>query len=278
VFLYLFLCHHSSSILNKKNHLNIDFKIKKILNLNEFKLKLFEIIHENEQIEIFYISPSSSKLNKQKLPKLRRTESMIILLSEEDLIAPVQQAFKQFILNEIPQNEWVKSVFIPNNDNSESDSDEFIPNISEFKKDIGDLKINVITDDDIDPEYRNRFFRFNKTKINNTLTFINKYPKLNFLQFEIIFFKGGDYKILEILNLYHIYTSFDIFKIVEKEFYNMKSISYHIESISYLLNNEYFYKDISIYTEIERKRLKSDEKAQKLAEMLKKLGVDPENL
>jgi len=31
---------------NKKNHLNIDFKIKKILNLNEFKLKLFEIIHQ----------------------------------------------------------------------------------------------------------------------------------------------------------------------------------------------------------------------------------------
>jgi hypothetical protein len=31
---------------NEENQLNIDFKIKKILNLNEFKLKLIEIIHQ----------------------------------------------------------------------------------------------------------------------------------------------------------------------------------------------------------------------------------------
>jgi hypothetical protein len=103
--------------------------------------KLFEIIHEDEQIEIFYLSPSISKLNKRKLPKLRRTESMIILLSEEDLIAPVQQAFKQFIINEIPKNEWVKSVFIPNNDNSESHSDEVFPNISDFKNEFLDTHL-----------------------------------------------------------------------------------------------------------------------------------------
>ena len=31
---------------NEENQLNIDFKIKKILNINEFKLKLIEIIHQ----------------------------------------------------------------------------------------------------------------------------------------------------------------------------------------------------------------------------------------
>lgn len=103
--------------------------------------KLFEIIHECEQIEIFYLSSSSSKLDNKELPKLKRTQSMMILLSEEDSIAPVQQAFKQFILNEVPQNQWVKSVFVPNDDNSESKSNESVLNISEFKNEFLDTPL-----------------------------------------------------------------------------------------------------------------------------------------
>jgi ABC-type lipoprotein export system ATPase subunit len=136
--------------------------------------KLVEIIHESEQIEIFYLSSYNSKLGNQKLPKLRRTESMIILLSEEDSIAPVQQAFKQFILNEVPKNEWVKSVFIPNSDDSESD--EFIPNISEFKNEFLGTPLaikmffiqNFYSDffNEIEENYKNIFPDVNQIRIN----------------------------------------------------------------------------------------------------------------
>lgn len=60
-------------------------------------------VEEHQEIDIIYRSVSDSKLNNQKLPKLKRTESAINLLSEEDLVNPVWQGFKQFIFNEIKE-------------------------------------------------------------------------------------------------------------------------------------------------------------------------------
>jgi hypothetical protein len=59
-------------------------------NLIEFK--------DNYEIEILRRNSTESKFNNNKLPKLKRTESAITLLAEEDSIAPVAEAFKRFIL------------------------------------------------------------------------------------------------------------------------------------------------------------------------------------
>lgn len=59
---------------------------------------------DDSEIEILLRTTSDSKFNNEKLPKLKRTESAISLLSEEDLIIPVGKAFDRFIFNsEIPQ-------------------------------------------------------------------------------------------------------------------------------------------------------------------------------
>ena len=74
------------------------------INLNESEQT--EIVYEklvryddDSEIEILLRSGLDSKFNNEKLPKLKRTESAITLLSEEDLIIPVRQAFKQLIFN-----------------------------------------------------------------------------------------------------------------------------------------------------------------------------------
>jgi predicted ATPase len=74
--------------------------------------KLIEF-KENQEIEILYRTKSKSKFNNIKLPKLKRTESAISLLAEEDSIAPVASAFKRFIFNEIPQRVVVTVGFDP---------------------------------------------------------------------------------------------------------------------------------------------------------------------
>jgi predicted ATPase len=79
------------------------------LNVNESEQT--EIIYEklvryddNSETEILLRTISDSKFNNEKLPKLKRTESAIALLSEEDSIIPVGEAFDRFIFNfEIPQ-------------------------------------------------------------------------------------------------------------------------------------------------------------------------------
>ena len=75
-----------------------------ILNVNESEQT--EIVYEklvryddNSEMGILFRNDSDSKFNNEKLPKLKRTESAITLLSEEDLIIPVRQAFKQLIFN-----------------------------------------------------------------------------------------------------------------------------------------------------------------------------------
>lgn len=91
----------------------------------------FEIIferlirYEGElEIEIFHRTITDSKLNNVKLPKLKRTESAINLLSEEEQILPVSQAFKRFIFNETPQNITISISLDPDNISFENETNE----------------------------------------------------------------------------------------------------------------------------------------------------------
>ncbi len=75
-----------------------------LLNVNESEQT--EIVSEklvryddDSELEILLRTDLDSKFNNEKLPKLKRTESAITLLSEEDLIIPVRQAFNQLIFN-----------------------------------------------------------------------------------------------------------------------------------------------------------------------------------
>ena len=79
---------------------------KEEISLNVNESKQTEIVYEklvryddDSELEILLRNDSDSKFNNEKLPKLKRTESAITLLSEEDLIIPVRQAFKQLIFN-----------------------------------------------------------------------------------------------------------------------------------------------------------------------------------
>ncbi|ALB43588.1 hypothetical protein AA650_16830 [Anabaena sp. WA102] len=74
------------------------------LNVNESEQP--EIVYEklvryddNSELEILLRTDLYSKFNNEKLPKLKRTESAITLLSEEDLIIPVRKAFERLIFN-----------------------------------------------------------------------------------------------------------------------------------------------------------------------------------
>jgi predicted ATPase len=79
--------------------------------LNE---KLIEF-KDNEEIEILHRSNTESKLDGKKLPKLKRTESAITLLAEEDSIAPIAEAFKRLIFtDETPQRGFIAMSSDPN--------------------------------------------------------------------------------------------------------------------------------------------------------------------
>ncbi|NUN65993.1 AAA family ATPase [Pseudanabaena biceps] len=66
--------------------------------------KLIQFAEDNEAIEILHRTKTESKLNQGHIPKLKRTESAITLLAEEQSIAPIADAFKRFIFNETLQN------------------------------------------------------------------------------------------------------------------------------------------------------------------------------
>jgi len=87
---------------------------KEEISLNVNESKQTEIVYEklvryddDSEIEILLRSGLDSKFNNEKLPKLKRTESAITLLSEEDLIIPVRQAFKQLIFNFETRQKWM---------------------------------------------------------------------------------------------------------------------------------------------------------------------------
>lgn len=66
--------------------------------------KLIKFAEDNEPIEILHRTKAESTLNKSQIPKLKRIESAITLLTEEESIAPIADAFKRFIFNETLQN------------------------------------------------------------------------------------------------------------------------------------------------------------------------------
>lgn len=70
---------------------------------------------DHEVKTIFKRDRKQSFLNDVELPKLKKTESAITLLAEEDSVAPVAQAFKRFIFNEIPQRAFLSIAFDPDN-------------------------------------------------------------------------------------------------------------------------------------------------------------------
>ncbi|WP_236630500.1 AAA family ATPase [Aphanizomenon flos-aquae] len=79
---------------------------KEEISLNVNESKQTEIVYEklvryddDSELEILIRTISDSKFNNKDLPKLKRTQSAITLFSEEDLIIPVDQAFKQLIFN-----------------------------------------------------------------------------------------------------------------------------------------------------------------------------------
>lgn len=93
--------------------------------------KLIKFAEDNEPIEILHRTKTESTLNKSQIPKLKRTESAINLLSEEDSITPISEAFKRFIFNETPQSVIVSSGFDPSNvpllpDSKLEDSDPYL--------------------------------------------------------------------------------------------------------------------------------------------------------
>ncbi|BBC26294.1 AAA family ATPase [Pseudanabaena sp. ABRG5-3] len=75
--------------------------------------KLIIFAEDNELIEILHRTKTESTLNKSQIPKLKRTESAITLLAEEESIAPIADAFKRFIFNETLQNVEISIGFDP---------------------------------------------------------------------------------------------------------------------------------------------------------------------
>ena len=77
----------------------------------EIESKQFEVIEEKliqlENTEIFHVTPSFSKLNNVKLPKIKKTESAMSLFPEEDFIVPLIQGFES-ILSSKPLNQSIK--------------------------------------------------------------------------------------------------------------------------------------------------------------------------
>jgi predicted ATPase len=75
--------------------------------------KLIKFAEDNEPIEILHRTKTESTLNKNQIPKLKRTESAITLLAEEESIAPIADAFKRFIFKETLQNVEISVNFDP---------------------------------------------------------------------------------------------------------------------------------------------------------------------
>jgi predicted ATPase len=104
-----------------------------------FSERLVQVI-DGSEIEILHRSNSESRLDNKKLPKLKKTESAIVLLAEEESISPIAEAFKRFMFNELPQQALISMPSDPNDlpiirDSSKSH------NLHAFKKDSGDIPI-----------------------------------------------------------------------------------------------------------------------------------------
>ena len=112
---------------------------KEEISLNVNESKQTEIVYEklvryddDSELEILFRNDSDSKFNNEKLPKLKRTESAITLLSEEDLIIPVRKAFERLIFNfETRQQSMIGLGFDPSEIPVNIEDDE-VQNSKEF--------------------------------------------------------------------------------------------------------------------------------------------------
>ncbi len=77
--------------------------------------KLIKLAENNEPIEILHRTKTESTLNQSQIPKLKRTESAITILADEECIAPIADAFKRFIFNETLQNVDMSMSLDPSN-------------------------------------------------------------------------------------------------------------------------------------------------------------------
>ena len=108
-----------------------------LLNVNESEQT--EIVYEklvryddDFELEILLRNDSDSKFNNEKLPKLKKTESAITLLSEEDFIIPVGKAFERLIFNfETRQQSMIGLPFDPSEITVHIEDDE-VQNYKEF--------------------------------------------------------------------------------------------------------------------------------------------------
>lgn len=71
------------------------------------------VIENNNPTKLLIRTENESSLNGKKLHKLKKTESAITLLSEEDDIYPVYEAFTRFLFNETPQHVGVGISKVP---------------------------------------------------------------------------------------------------------------------------------------------------------------------
>ncbi|MBD1213395.1 MAG: ATP-binding protein [Dolichospermum circinale Clear-D4] len=116
---------------------------KEEISLNVNDSKQTEIVYEklvryddDSELEILFRNDSDSKFNNEKLPKLKRTESAINLLSEEDLIIPVRKAFERLIFNfETRQQSMIGLHFDPSEITIHIEDDE-VQNYKEFFADF----------------------------------------------------------------------------------------------------------------------------------------------
>ena len=116
---------------------------KEEISLNVNESKQTEIVYEklvrydgDSELEILLRTHLESKFNNEKLPKLKRTESAINLLSEEDLIIPVRKAFERLIFNfETRQQSMIGLHFDPSEITIHIEDDE-VQNYKEFFADF----------------------------------------------------------------------------------------------------------------------------------------------
>ena len=88
----------------------------------------------NHEIEILHRSGIGSKFNGTDLPKLKRTESAITLLAEEDSIEPIAEGFKRFIFNQMTQRIVMSTDLDPSNLSISLNNPNYHIDLQKFKE------------------------------------------------------------------------------------------------------------------------------------------------
>jgi predicted ATPase len=137
----------------KFSHLNQDYKwdlkTSSIEKTFSSEPKQSEILDEklarfkdSLEIEILHRTSENSKLDGEKLHKLKRTESAIPLLADEVSIKPIADAFKRIVFTEMLQNIDISMRVDPRNMhillNPDSDNADYHSHLQEFKEESVD--------------------------------------------------------------------------------------------------------------------------------------------